>query len=84
MLLSFWRLPLESVAHIQLLDVATLAKANVAAMAFLQPDVQTHVYELLAKMPHHLTQLPRWQNPALLASVFGRHPSPRNVLMTPP
>jgi len=40
--------------------------------------------ELLAKMPHHLTQLPLWQNPALLASVFGRHPSPRNVLMTPP
>ena len=35
-------------------------------------------------MPHHLTQLPLWQNPALLASVFGRHPSPRNVLMAPP
>ena len=69
---SLWCLPLESVGNIQLfLDVATLAKANVAAMAFLQVDVQAYVYKVLSTMPRHLRvePVPQWQNPALLASV---------------
>ena len=81
---SLWCLPLESVGNIQLfLDVATLAKANVAAMAFLQVDVQAYVYKVLSTMPRHLRvePVPQWQNPALLASVSRPIAFARNCKM---
>ena len=82
MLLWFPDLPREAAALVQLfLDVATLAKANVAATTFLHAEAQAHVYELLTKTPEVLrvAQLPVWQNPALVASprrrpiVFARN-----------